>query len=250
MLDLSNKDALYMRYRIRKANGGWRQISAPCPELKELQKQLATVLSYRCLDRISCCAFGFRKGYSIVDAARLHVKKDWILNVDIKNFFPSIHSGLLTFLTSREIEIATLDNGLAQGSPCSPIISNIVMFKHDEYFRDIFGKCGITYTRYADDITLSGNTTIFKNKVVEFIGAKLACDNLIINPKKTKYMPKHHKQEVLGIVVNDGISISRHTRKRLRAAIHQGNITEKEEGLLAYIQMVNNHQFDSLDKGR
>lgn len=147
MLDLTNKKNLYRIYPIKKENGKKRWIYAPCEELKLLQKELSRKLESFI---VSEYCHGFKKGSSISNAAIMHIEKKWIIKLDIKDFFPSIKKEMLTFLDDTEKEIATLDDRLVQGSPCSPIVSNIVMYELDQFFHHAFEVLGVAYSRYAD----------------------------------------------------------------------------------------------------
>lgn len=246
-VDLNRIEDSYKTYRVRKPKGGWRIITEPNSELKRMQKELAESVEERF--KLSDYAFGFRKGFSCVDAAEMHVKKDWVLNLDVENFFPSIGDDHLSFLNSFEKKIAMLNGGLPQGSPCSPILSNIVMRDVDEELYDLFHAKSVSFSRYADDISLSGYGHINIEEYVEAVTGVLLAIGLVIKPSKTKFMPKYIRQTVLGINVNDKISISKKTRKNLRSAIHNGNLGDREEGLLSYIQMVNKDQYLKLIQG-
>jgi len=240
MLDLSNKEKLYHIYPVKKASGKKRIIHAPCLQLKAEQKKLASRLE---AVPISDWCYGFRKGRSITDAASMHVNKDWIITIDIKDFFPSITKDMLcAFLSEYEAEVATYKNRLTQGSPCSPIISNIVFLELDNVFFEYFEVREISYSRYADDITISGMRSP-KWEYVKYIDDKLKENEFRINKEKIKFMFKNGSQRVLGIKVNDGLSVDKRTRKILRAKIHQKNIDIADRGMLAFVKSVNEAQY-------
>ena len=239
MIDLSNKKSLYRIYPIRKSNGKLRWIYAPCEELKIEQKKLSKKLESF---SVSEYCHGFKKGSCISDAARIHVNKKWIIKIDIKDFFPSITSKNLTFLSEYERELATLDNRLVQGSPCSPIISNIIMYDSDEFFHLEFQKLDVAYSRYADDITISGNND-FSWDLVNMVSAELSRKGFRVNQNKVEVMFKNVSQDVLGIKVNHKLSIKKDLRKILRAKIHQNNLSISDNGMLAFINSVNTEQF-------
>jgi hypothetical protein len=243
-VDLDNIETCYKVYRVRKPSGGWRTITEPNENLKQLQRNLAVSLGKDM--SVSDFAFGFRKGFGCIDAAKLHTRKDWVLNIDVRDFFPSISEEHLPFLGEMEKKICLFRGGLPQGSPCSPVISNIVMKETDERLSKYFLDKGVCFSRYADDVTLSGFGRINIQEYVDVVSDELLTIGLKVNKRKTKFMPKYVRQSVLGIVVNDKISICKETRKNLRSALHHGNIGDKEEGLLSYVQMINKEQFIKL----
>ena len=246
MLDLTNKKSLYTIFTRKKRNGKKRIIHAPCEELKLEQKRLAKILEDR--EPISEHCYGFVKGLSSVSAASNHINKDWILCLDIKDFFPSIRREFLAFLTDEEFNIASLDDRLIQGSPCSPIITNIALREFDTRVGNMCKNMDIAYSRYADDITISGSGWVETKPLIDYIKNLLKQYGLKLRHEKTELMTKNESQKVLGINVNNKISINSKIRKNIRAAIHQNNIDEKVQGYLAYIYSVNKAQYMKLMK--
>lgn len=244
MLDLRNKSKLYYTFKLKKPNGKFRTICAPCEALKKEQKKIVHKLSKF---RLSDSCYGYRKGLSIKDAADMHVNKDWIVTIDVANFFPSIKSDMLWFLCDYEKEVATLKGSLVQGSPSSPIISNIVMRGLDERFSKYFTSLNISYSRYADDICISGFDRL-DMKHVHFIESLLKSKGFKVNKEKVNIMFKKDRQEVLGLVLNDCLSVDRAKRRKLRARIHQGFKDNKTDGMLSYIWSINKSQFACLSK--
>jgi len=244
MISLENKNSLYSIFSRKKKDGKKRIIHAPCLELKQEQRKLMLSLQKR--EWISEHCYGFKKGSSISSAASNHIGKDWILNIDIKNFFPSINENMLSFLDEYEKELATLNGTVVQGSPCSPIISNIILRELDEEISNIFGWINVNYSRYADDIVLSGYGRPNVKSYIHIIRCHLKLLGFEIKDSKIDYSYKHKAQKVLGINVNNGLSVNRKLRKKLRAIIHQDNLTEKDIGTLAFINSVNQNQYSKL----
>lgn len=245
MLDLSNKNALYRVYRIKKPNGKFRVIHAPCDELKAEQRKLMNRLN-RMLTSDYC--YGFKRGSNTSQAAAPHVGSRWVLTIDIQDFFPSITTDMLSWLTPYERELATLDGRLVQGSPCSPVISNLLLKDFDEEVVKHFNSLNVRYSRYADDLALSGNDRPDK-RYIDFMRKALKPYGLRVNAKKVSWRFKDESQRILGIQVNNGLSINRHTRKQLRAAIHQGRLDSSGQGMLSYIRSVNTGQYRKLKQG-
>jgi len=247
-MDLSKKKSLYSIYSIKKQNGKKRIIFAPCEELKKAQKELAEKLEEK--ELVSEFCHGFKRGSNASDSAKMHENKKWVMTIDICNFFPSITSDMLMpFMTEYEIDLATYNNRLVQGSPSSPIISNIIFRELDGHIARLFLKRGIDYTRYADDIAISGLNRVQKKLFIRYFRAILRKYGFKIKYEKVKFMSNKYSQKVLGINVNNGSSINSETRKALRAAIHQKNITDQELGYLAYIRSVNYKQYKKLVEG-
>lgn len=137
--------AKYTEFKISKKDGGERTIQAPIRELKVLQQHLSSLLQ-NCLEEIEDgkthgrnLSHGFRRDHSIVTNARNHKNRRFVFNVDLKDFFPSINFGRVQgfFVKSNDFQldprIATIiaqiachNGALPQGSPASPVISNLI----------------------------------------------------------------------------------------------------------------------------
>lgn len=262
----SKRNLLYTTFTISKKTGGKRTIEAPVDRLKAIQKWILSEI----LDSFSASKYatGFRKNYSIVDNATKHIGKELVITIDIKDFFPSItYADVLKVFVyfGYRIDVAHLltklctnaNNVLPQGSPASPALSNLVMLRLDKRLGRLAEVVGFDYSRYADDITLSGDKSI-KNTLplVEMI---LREEGLIVNHQKTRLQYKHQRQEVTGLVVNSRLSVSRKIKKELDNAIyfinkygltdHMDHIgcdksfyKEHLYGIAYFIKMVNNEE--------
>ena len=188
----------YKTFDIPKRSGGTRQICAPEKDLKYLQRQLAELLQ-DCLEEINKTnnrsddgrhpdriAHGFKRGRSIITNARQHRNRRYVFNVDIHDFFTSINFGRVRgyFIADNNFklhpkvatvlaQIACFENALPQGSPCSPIISNLIGHIVDIPLAKLAARVGCTYTRYADDLTFSTNEPTFPAEIAtQAIGKK------------------------------------------------------------------------------
>lgn len=229
----------YFTFNIPKHGGGFRTICSPTPSLKAVHNKLKVEFDKLCYTCES--VHGFTEGRSIKTNADAHKGKRIVINIDLENFFESIHIGRLIglfqhkpFCFPREVavslsQILCFERHLAQGSPCSPVLSNMIFFKTDKaIFKYIKGK-SIHYTRYADDITFSFNK---KNYI------KLFCDEdkelnkdfakifkqskFTINGRKTRIQLSHMHQQVTGIKVNnaDHLSLNRGFKYKIRGLLH------------------------------
>ena len=214
----------YSVYRIPKKNKKTRVITAPSDELKEFQNQLREKLEEL---PIHNSAHGFIKGRSIVSNAKPHIKKNFVLSIDLKNFFPSIKRSMVESIFSfynidlKYIDYVLFKEGLAQGSPCSPVISNIYCYNLDLEISKYAKQKGLSYTRYADDITLSGEK--YNSVIVKDVKKIIKKYKLTVHPKKIKLMWKNQRQIVTGIIVNEKLNIPLETRKKIRALDHKSD---------------------------
>lgn len=222
-LDIDN----YHDVSIPKKNGGERVISIPSPGLKRVQRWvLDNILGNM---HVSQYAMGFCEGRSIVQNASYHVGKKCVINLDIKDFFPSINQKRVFRIFyyygySNEIsywlsKLCTYKNKLPQGSPTSPYISNIVCLKLDRRLSELAKRFNADYTRYADDITFSSKNDI--TAILPIVKDVLKEEGFEINEKKTRILFSHQKQEVTGLLVGgDKVHIEKKYIKKLKQEIY------------------------------
>lgn len=235
-IDLSNKKKLYNIFKIKKSSG-FRWIYDPKPILRNEQNKLLKPLSKL---PISDYCFAFRKGYSIKDAARIHINSEWIISLDIKDFFPSItKKHLLSLgLSDYECELVTYNGKLVQGTSVSPLISNIVISPIINRVAKVLCRHNVRLSAYADDITISAISGKPKHLYVNYINDVLYENNFKLNKRKTKFMFKNQSMKILGCNINNGITINRNKRKELKNKIKYENSTDRLKGLQAYYNWV------------
>lgn len=246
----------YTTFEISKRGGGQRTINAPVDKLKALQRKLSDLLQ-DCIDEINAernlkdrTAHGFKRDRSIITNARQHRHRRWVFNIDLEDFFPSINYGRVRgfFIKSRDFQlhedvatvlaqIACHDNSLPQGSPCSPVISNLVAHLLDMRLVKLAQNAGCTYSRYADDLTFSTNKKQFPSEIAR-PADDLAVDSHLwqpgnelcnaikhmgfrINKNKTHLMYRTSRQEVTGLVVNKKINVRWEYRHNTRAMVNK-----------------------------
>lgn len=234
----------YTKFEIPKKTGGVREISAPKDSLKLIQNKLLQVLTAVYKPKGTVHGFVNRKG--IVTNAKQHTGKNFVLNIDIKDFFPTINFGRVRGLFRAKpynlpdnvatvlAQICCHENQLPQGAPTSPIISNMICSKMDSELSKLAKLTGCTYSRYADDITLSTNKPYFPSRIAQ---VKNEGDNVIIelsqaftdiltnngfivNSKKVRLQTSNFRQEVTGLTVNESVNVSRRYVRQVRAMLH------------------------------
>lgn len=227
---INSPDKFYYNFQISKKMGGKRTINVPNSSLELCQKYIKVKI----LDNIELhsSAHGFVNSKSIITNAKEHVNNEMILNIDLKDFFSSISrkkvfyvfNGICGYDNSLShclTKLVMYKNGLPQGACTSPIISNIVTFKLDLRLKKLSDKLGINYSRYADDITFSGNKNIINSKLLFFVKSIINECGYQINDKKTRFESKYGRQEVTGLIVNNGkVSIPKQYIQNLRKDLY------------------------------
>lgn len=242
----------YNTFDIPKRSGGLRTISAPSTELKALQRRLVAYLQ-RCIDEIDKgspkkrrVAHGFQPAHSIFSNAAVHIGRKYVLNVDLKDFFGSIHFGRVRgfFIANNDFRlqppVATIlahlicDAGaLPQGAPTSPIVSNLIGHVLDMRLSRLAKANCCSYTRYADDLTFSTSLPTFPKALArpdssdpsrwsagKELAKEIARCGFSLNPQKTRLQLRRSRQDVTGIVVNERLSVRADYRRSVRAMVH------------------------------
>ncbi len=239
----------YRRFAIAKKSGGERIISAPMPRLKRSQYWVLDNLLTKAA--IHPAAHGFVAGRSIVSNAAPHVGQAVVINLDLKDFFPSIGLArikgvfrtlglseqvatvlalLCTEAPTEQVSVdgehffvATGQRVLPQGAPTSPALTNILCRRLDARLQACAAKLGFAYTRYADDLTFSGDPAAAKlaGKLLWRAKQIVIDEGFTPHPQKQQVMRASQHQEVTGIVVNQRPTVQRETLKRFRATLFQ-----------------------------
>ena len=217
----------YHKVILRKKSGGYRNLSVPDEVLKSIQKQIAEVLLIHM--PVSRYAKAYRFGSSTLHNAKHHVGKQVVLKLDILHFFDSIrYSTVKDKVFPEEIYAEPLrilltmlcyhKDALPQGAPSSPAITNIILYEFDELVGQWCREGGISYTRYCDDMTFSGDFD--PAEVIRFVRLELKKLDFLVNEQKTKVQRPGQQQTVTGIVVNEKLSIPSDYRRKLRQELY------------------------------
>lgn len=213
---LNNVSGHYQEFWMRKRSGGYRMISAPDKDLQAIQ---STIYS-RILSSVTIvhpAAVGFRCGRSVVDNAAPHLGKRYVLKMDIHDFFGSIRSPRVrqTFKKIGYPEnvskvlgaLCCLHRHLPQGAPISPALSNIVGYEMDRKLAALAAEYGLTYTRYADDLTFSGD--VFpKEQIISQVKRIIRDEKFEPNHKKTHFMNQSSRKIITGVSVASGVKLT------------------------------------------
>lgn len=223
----SNGKSFYRGFIIPKKNGQKRVIYEPLPSLKDIQSWILTNILNNV--EVSPFAKAYKQGVSISENLRFHKGQKKVLTIDICNFFPSINQlsiqkifrdlGYSPNLSKVLSKLCCRDNSLPQGAPTSPILSNIYLKSIDDKVSAYCVKNKIRYTRYADDLSFSGEE-FDENKMLAFVEKSIAEFGLSLNASKTKLMTPNMRQSVTGIVVNEKPQVVFHKRNNLRQEMY------------------------------
>jgi retron-type reverse transcriptase len=233
----------YKIYHIPKRSGGTRIIAQPARETKYIQHWLIKNIFQKL--PVHQCSTAYTKGSSIKINATIHKNNSYISKFDFEGFFTSIKTEDLIMHFSKYLsehlnnddiqDIARIscirhkgkkELCLSIGAPSSPLLSNTIMFEFDNKISAWCIEQGITYSRYADDLTFSTNINGISNNiepVIKEIIEKLEYPRLILNAKKTTHLSKKSQRRITGLVINnDGnISLGRQRKREISCLIHK-----------------------------
>lgn len=248
ILFIQKKSKQYYKFEIPKKSSGVREILAPNPSLKILQQKLNYIMTLIYKPKYS--VHGYVKEKSIVTNAKQHLNKNYVLNFDIENFFPSINFGrvrgiLKSFFGIGDdsatviANICCFNNSLPQGAPTSPILSNMICFQLDRELQNLAKRSSCVYTRYADDITFSTTKKEFPKQIAYMEDTKVHLGKSIykilekngfkVNQKKTRLHNKYQQLSVTGIKVNEKLNVDRNYIKKIRAMLRSLELNTSEE---------------------
>jgi len=280
----------YVRYEIPKRRGGTRKIAAPKLLLKTSQRAILDKILSNI--NVSGNAHGFLVGKSVISNANSHPKQPYlILNMDLKDFFPTItfervrgmfislgYSGhistllamLCTYCERIPIKIKDITKHVAiskrilpQGSPASPMITNIICRRFDKRLEGLCSVFGINYSRYADDLSFSlqEKKDVNLGRFCGLVYKIIKEEGFEINPSKTRFLRKNYQQKITGIILNNQeLGLPRKWIRNYRAALYNANnelekngkiLNEKRyeiSGMTSWVKSVNPERYKKLLK--
>jgi len=284
-----DRHSLYREFFIPKKSGGLRKICAPEPPLMDALNELRRILEDKCGALYHTSAFAYIKGRCTVDAVKKHQQNNshWFLKVDFHDFFGSTTKEF-TMATLRNIvpfnlllsgprsvrddiekafDLCFLDGGLPQGTPISPMLTNLLMIPIDfalsNGFRDFKGTGKyLVYTRYADDMLISSLQDFDPKEVQDYIRVVLESVNApyTFKEEKTRYGSRAGSNWNLGLMLNkdNEITVGHRAKKSFRAMItnyildSKKNVTWSVEdlhsmqGIISYYKMIEPDYFAGL----
>ena len=218
----------YRSFPLNKKDGSSRVIHTPRTYLKVIQWWiLDNVLNHV---KVSENVFGFVPGRSAVQNAAFHFGSKHVLNVDIRQFFPSItidqirgifvSLGYCGDVANMLAELCCLNKRVPQGAPTSPALANLVLRVLDDSLSQKSAENNIKYSRYADDLTFSSQTWI-ENEFLDAVQQAVERAGFELKAEKTRFAGSGGRMEVTGVVINEKMQPSRTWRKRTRATLHR-----------------------------
>lgn len=269
----------YRHHLLPKRDGGIRLIEEPKPYLNALQRRILRGL----LNHVPPhqAAYGFRVGHNCIQAAAKHAGEQLVMGFDLADFFPTIRFGRiyglfralgypravalsLTGLCTSVIPTDLLrhpglsaadklsNRHLPQGAPTSPVLANLCCYTLDRRLAGLAHSLGATYTRYADDLTFSGDARISRI-LADVVPRIIAEEGFRLNTSKTRAMSATRQQRVTGLVINQHVNLSRDEYDRLKAILHHlSRPTDPRRqdprflvhlsGRIAWVEQVNPHR--------
>ena len=266
----------YRTFQIPKKDGTQRTIHAPCRKLKKIQKQLSDNLLeiYEELHDKRKDVVGFRLHHCCVEGANRHLHRLHVVNVDLEDFFTQITFPRVRGLFMAEPfklppEVATVlaqictfvppedksDSAkkekalpyLPQGAPTSPVVSNFILSRLDHQLHGFAQNNKIYYSRYADDLTFSTNSSFGFKSIGRMTAKGFELSNTLrkiivddnhfkINEEKIRCYEKNKRQVVTGLTVNEKANVSRRYLSQLRAMLHDWGIHGEKDATEKHLE--------------
>ena len=223
----NNLEKHYHNVSIPKSDGFERVLSMPDLILKKVQRSIADNILTQY--PISKYAKAYKPGSSVQKNAQMHVGKKKLLKLDVESFFNNIRYSIVKDIVFNEDKFSEpirilltmlcyYKESLPQGAPTSPAITNIILYDFDETVGEFCNKRKISYTRYCDDMTFSGDFD--EREVIDFVKNELLKLSMFLKNRKTSVVHSSKRQTVTGIVVNEKINVSKDYKKKIRQEMY------------------------------
>jgi RNA-directed DNA polymerase len=285
-IQTSLDSSFYIQHTIKKRNGSVRILNEPKQNLKLVQKKLLDLIdffiekrkaSFPIENKLIDGVIAYRKNKSVVQNANFHIGQEFVLKLDIKDFFNEIDTRQLHFfwvrllkeisqkimidyvfaitnspkeldsfiqlLATKLIYITSIDFHLPQGSSTSGVLANYYLANFDNRLLNYCINRGLNYSRYSDDITISGKLENLKTgSILGAVQYLLKENKLSLNKKKTKVLRSNRRQLVTGIVVNVKKTAGREYKRTIRQEIYylkkfrEDHILKKEKNTIKYLE--------------
>ncbi|MGE3074169.1 MAG: reverse transcriptase domain-containing protein [Dehalococcoidia bacterium] len=246
-----NPEQYYRTFEIPKAHG-FRRIDAPRVALKVLQRWIHDHILTR--EEPSPASHAFISGRGIFSNCSAHLNRKNMMSLDISEFFQSVthiktvrvfDSIGFAFPVSLQLaDLCTLNDGLPQGSPASPMIANLTMVGIDTVLDGFAQSLGGSYTRYADDLTFSSDSHVFTEADVARVSDWLTDEGFRLNTRKTRRVGGGFRHEVTGLSATEKSLPPRRLRRMWRKEFHVARkfglgSRARLEGIAGFV-----HQYD------
>lgn len=228
---------IYHIMNIPKGNGKFRTIYAPS-KLYKRELKIANKIISKLIHKFDDTKtnHAFIKGRNCITNAEQHTGYNFTLSMDLEDFFDCVKDTMLEgYLKEDFLDLCFIDGIARQGLPTSPSISNLAFLKADNDIRDSLEKLNIlySYTRYADDITISLTQEKHLHKIIDIVRNIVEKHGFKINERKTKIQNgKNGRRMITGVAVDDKVYPTRKILKKIRAAKHQNN----EDSLMGLVE--------------
>jgi retron-type reverse transcriptase len=272
----------YKKYKVKKSNGGFREIKQPTKDLKGIQAWILRNI----LDKLSpsTYAIAYVKKRNIADNVSPHSINRYFICLDIEDFFPSIsirrvakvfstigysrkEASILAKLCTcnggliyRRVFHPTFDGNLPQGAVTSPSLSNLIAAKLDRRIAGYISRRNIVFTRYADDMTLSSNNYRTLCQSLEIVLKIIKSEHFKPNVNKLRVLGPRRRCYITGLVKDSSESkfgIGRRKKKHMRAVMHHHVFKLSEDkkyrnresilGWLNYLRAVDKGSYEQMN---
>lgn len=255
---INQKDYFYRTKIIPKKSGAKRELHIPSYSMKAVQRWI--YLNILVANNPSQNSMAFRPSINgILETAKQHKNNTYILEMDLHDFFNNINKErvykfFLSIGYNYEVsyllsELCTYNNCLPQGAVTSPCLSNLICYRFDMRLSGLCNKRGVTYTRYADDLSFSSNDKVQLNKIQNSIVQIIKNEGFSVNNSKTRFLSNFRRKNVLGLNLNDNSIHVPHDYKRIIRSeifncIRTGNYSDKRHiiGEIMYVNSIENKE--------